>query len=191
MQALRYGLPEVAALLAPPDGPADDGDLLVAACAQGDVATARRILDRRPDLPSALSAPQLRMLPELAAAGVASAVRLMADIGWPLDTRGGDWDASALNQAVFRGDAAMARDLLDHGARWTETHGFGDNVCGTLSWASCNRPVETGDWTACAEALRAHGLPPGRLDPAHPEHIIIAGKSRRFPDDLHDCLLAP
>lgn len=190
-QALRYGLPEVATVLegAGVAAELDDEDLFVAACARGDAETAQRIKARRPDLPAALDEGRLRIFPELAAAGCSEAVGLMADLGWPIAVRGGDWSASALNHAVFRGDAGLVRRLLACGASWTEEHGFGDNVCGTLSWASWNRPVEDGDWAACAEALVAHGMPGAQRDPENPECVLIAGKRKQFPEDVATYLL--
>ncbi|MDK1389958.1 hypothetical protein QN224_32050 [Sinorhizobium sp. 8-89] len=190
-QALRYGLPEVAAVLerAGVAADIDDEDLFVAACAGDDAEAAGRIKARRPDLPAALGEARLRMLPELAAAGCSGPVRLMADLGWPISVRGGDWSASALNHAVFRGDAGLARHLLARGASWTEEHGHGDNVCGTLGWASWNRPVEDGDWVACAEALVEHGMPGAQRDPEYPECVVVAAKRRRFSEDVTACLL--
>lgn len=190
-QALRYGLPEVAAVLerAGVTADLDDEDLFVAACAGNDAPAARRIKARRPDLPAALDENRLRMLPELAAAGCSGPVRLMVDLGWPISIRGGDWGGSALNHAVFRGDAGMARHLLERGASWTEEHGYGDNVCGTLGWGSWNRPVEDGDWVACAEALVDHGMPGAQRDPEHPEYVLVAGKRRRFSEDVAAYLL--
>jgi len=190
--ALQFGLPEVAELLRRAGG----GERLseevafVAACAAGDEATARRLLSQRPGLIAELTEAHLRLLPELTAQGAEEPVRLMVRLGWPIATRGGDWTASALNHAVFRGDAALTRFLLAHGAQWTEEHGFGDNVLGTLSWASCNTPVGGGDWPACAEALVAHGLPRAARDPGDPDVLIVAGVRRRFSEDVADVLLA-
>jgi len=190
-QALRYGLPDVAAMLekAGASTTLDDEDLFVVACANNDAEAARRIKDRRPDLPAALSDARLRMLPELAAAGCSGPVCLMADLGWPISVRGGDWSASALNHAVFRGDAVLTRYLLERGAVWTEEHGFGDNVCGTLSWSSWNRPVDDGDWLACAEALIEHGMPRAKRDPEHPDCVLVDRKPRRFSEDVAAFLL--
>ena len=139
---------------------------------------------------SRLSPAQLRLLPELAAQpGCGEAVQLMVELGWPITTTGGDWDASALNQAVFRGDAALARFLLAHGATWTERHGFGDDVCGSLSWASLNRPTEDGDWVGCAEALVAHGMPGARPDPGGSDGVIVDGQLVWFSDEVSAFLL--
>jgi hypothetical protein len=191
--ALRFGLPDVAALLSHDHGVREifsEEEQFIAACTRGDEADARRILSRRHDLPAALSESQLRLLPELAAEGCGEAVRLMVKLGWPIAVPGGDWNASALNHAVFRGDAELTRFLLDHGASWKEQHGHGDNACGTLSWASCNEPVDGGDWLGCAEALIAGGMPAAQPDPDGPDSVIIDGRRKRFSDEVRDYLLA-
>ncbi|WP_050403300.1 ankyrin repeat domain-containing protein [Bradyrhizobium embrapense] len=189
--ALRYGLPDVAELLRERTGarPLPDDERFIAACASGDEREARRIQTRRPDLPGALSPQQLRLLPELAAAGADAGVRLMVELGWPIAVRGGDWDASALNHAVFRGNAGLTRFLLEHGADWTEQHGFGDNASGSLSWASCNEPVEGGDWAACAQALLDHGMPHAVPDRDDAEWVLLAGRRKLFSDEVRDVLL--
>jgi hypothetical protein len=99
------------------------------------------------------------MLPDLAAAGCDDAVRVMVEAGWPITARGGDIDGSALNQAVFRGNASLAAFLLAHGASYDERHGYNDNVYGTLSFASIAETTPGGDWLACAKALIDAGSP--------------------------------
>jgi hypothetical protein len=125
----------------------------------------------------------------MAAAGADEAVRVMVRLGWPIAVRGGDWDGSALNLAVFRGNAALTRFLLEHGASWTEQHGYGDNASGTLSWASCNEPVEGGDWAGCARALLDHGMPGATAIPDDPEWVMVAGVRKRFSDEVTEELL--
>jgi hypothetical protein len=189
--SLRFGLSDVAALLRQridvPD--MSDEERFVAACARGDETEARTIRSRRPDLPAALPPVQLRLLPDMAAEGADDAVRLMVSLGWPITVRGGDWDGSALNLAVFRGNAALTRFLLEHGAKWTEQHGFGDNACGSLSWASLNEPVDGGDWAGCARALLDHGMPHATAVPDDPEWVLIAGIRKRFSDEVTEELL--
>jgi hypothetical protein len=189
--ALQFGLTEAAALLqAQTDAPEiSDDERFVAACARGDEAEARAVASRRPDLPAALSTAQLRLLPDMTAAGADDVVRLMVGLGWPIAVRGGDWDASALNLAVFSGNAALTRFLLEHGANWTEEHGHGDNACGTLSWASFNEPVEGGDWVGCARALLDHGMPRATAIPDDPERVLIAGARKQFSDEVTEELL--
>jgi len=189
--ALQFGLAEVAALLQARTDASEtsDDERFVAACARGDEAAARAVVSRRPDLPVALSTAQLRLLPDMAAAGADNVVRLMVRLGWPIAVRGGDWDASALNLAVFRGDAVLTRFLLEHGAKWTEEHGHGDNACGTLGWASLNEPIEGGDWVGCARALLDHGMPGATAIPDDPERVLIAGMRKRFSEEVTEELL--
>jgi ankyrin repeat protein len=163
--ALHNGLPEVAEALAQAGaGPAAGEtltieDQFVAACARADETEARRILAERPDIFQSLSDSQLRQLPQLMEGRAADAVKVMVKLGWPIAVRGGDWSASALNLAVFQGNAEMTHFLLEHGARWTERHGYDANVNGTLQWASRNNGPEAGDWVGCAKALVEHGMP--------------------------------
>jgi hypothetical protein len=189
--ALRFGLADIADLLrAQTDEPEiSDEECFVAACARGDEAEARSIQARRPGLPASLSPAQLRLLPDMAAAGADDVVKLMVRLGWPIAVRGGDWDASALNHAVFRGNAGLTRFLLEHGADWTERHGFGDNARGSLSWASLNEPVEGGDWVGCARALRDHGMPGAIAISGDSEHVTVARVQRQFSDDVAEELL--
>lgn len=196
--ALRYGLTEVAQLLqaatAGTSGhaPPDTDEAFVAACARGDEAAARALQAAHPGTIGSLGPAQLRLLPELAAQGCGDAVRAMVTLGWPIEVRGGDWDASALNQAVFRGDAALTRFLLAHGADWQALHGYGDNASGTLSWASLNEPVPGGDWVGCAQALVAHGMPGARPDPEGTDDgaVLLGGRRSRFSEDVADYLLS-
>ena len=189
--ALQFGLTDAAALLrAQTDAPdISDEERFIAACARGDEAEARAMISRRPDLPTSLSPAQLRLLPDMAAAGADDAVKLMVSLGWPIAVRGGDWDASALNLAVFRGDAGLTRFLLEHGASWTEQHGHGDNASGTLGWASLNEPVEGGDWIGCARALLDHGMPGATTILDDPERVLIAGVRKQFSDEVTEELL--
>jgi ankyrin repeat protein len=189
--ALQFGLTDAAALLrAQTDAPdISDEERFIAACARGDEAEARAMALRRSDLPASLSPVQLRLLPDMAAAGADDAVRLMVSLGWPITVRGGDWDASALNLAVFRGDAGLTRFLLEHGAKWTEQHGYGDNACGALSWASLNEPVEGGDWVGCARALLDHGMPRATVVPDDPACVLVAGIRKQFSDEVTEELL--
>jgi hypothetical protein len=189
--ALQFGLSDVAELLREHRGgePISEEEQFVAACARGDEAEARRIRSRRPDLPTSLPETRLRLLPDLTAERADEAVRLMVKLGWPIAVRGGDWNASALNLAVFRGNAELTQFLLDHGASWKEEHGYGDNVCGTLSWASCNEPNDGGDWVGCARALLEHGMPGAKPDPEVPEWVLIDGRRKQFSDEVTEVLL--
>jgi ankyrin repeat protein len=189
--ALQFGLTEIAALLR--EHGASDAlsveEQFVAACAGGDEAEARRIQALRPDLPASLPEARLRCLPDMVAAGGDDGAKLMVRLGWPIAVYGGDWNASALNLAVFNGNAPLTRFRLEHGANWKEQHGFGDNACGTLSWASCNDPAAGGDWVGCAKALLDHGLPRAVPVAGDPDCVFIDGRRKRFSDEVQEVLL--
>jgi ankyrin repeat protein len=195
--AMRTGLTDVAERLraAGAQDALSDEDRFVAACARADASEARRIQALHPELPNSLAAEPgdpLRLLPDSAAWGSDDAVRLMVELGWPIEARGGDWKASALNHAIFRGDAALTAFLLAHGANWREAHGYGSDALGTLSWASVNEPTDFDrpDWPACARALLAHGLPAIERDPEHTGRVLIEGRSMQFSEEVTEALLS-
>lgn len=161
--ARMHGRVDVVAMLqkAGVEEPLTDEEEFIAACARGDESAARSIRQRIPDVFSRLTDWQLQSMPQRASVGDLRAVRTMLALGWPREVKSG-WHATALNLAVFQGDAEMARLLLDQGADWQTQHGYGDTVLGTLSFAS--RAEDIGepaprDYVGCAAALVDHGVP--------------------------------
>lgn len=194
-RVIGAGLTEVAeVLLAAAAGePVTIEDEFMSACARLDEAEARRIRTLRPDLPASLPQAQLRELPILAMNACDDQVRLMVELGWPIGARGGDLDGSALNWAVFRGNAPLTEFLLERGASWREPHMYGSDVVGTLSWASLNQPRDDGDWVGCARAMLAHGLPrasvPRGEDRQAPRYVLIDGREMAFSPEVTEVLL--
>jgi ankyrin repeat protein len=142
----------------------DEQARFLAACAAGDGDVARAHLAAHPAALRQLGSHALRLLPDQAQRGRHAAVQLMLELGWPVDVRG-DWDASALNQAAFRGDAALVRMLLAHGAHWHEPNGFGGNALGSCLHAGTNEPLPDGDYPEVLKLLLADGAPaPQQVD---------------------------
>jgi ankyrin repeat protein len=141
-------------------------DSFVAACSRGDLVSARRHMAEQPDILTRLDPRQLKVMPDLAAIGRIDAVATMLAVGWPLEVTTA-WDATALNLAIFQGDARMVRLLLDAGANWQTLHGYGDNALGTLSFASQAEdiaPPAPRDYLGCAQSLLDHGVPHAAFD---------------------------
>ncbi len=158
--ALRTGDRDSAALLAAraPLPPVDPTEAFLNACACADEPAARQHLSTDPEVVRRLPPPALRLLPDQAQRGRLDSVRLMLALGWPVGVRG-DWDASALNQAAFRGDAAMVQLLLAHGAVWHEPNGFGGDALGSCLHAAINQPAPGGDYAAVFALLLDNGAP--------------------------------
>lgn len=162
--AQQYGRTDVAAMLQAMgiEEELTQEEAFVAACTRADRAAAADILAREPDILARLSERQLRTLPLLAGNGAIEAVRVMLGLGWPREVKEHEWSATALNKAMFQGDAAMLSLLLEEGADWRTEHGFGNNVLGTLSYASQAEDIASvmpQDYVGCARALVEHGVP--------------------------------
>ncbi len=162
--ALLFGLTEAAALLQEITGESPNpADAFAAACARADREEAERLRAENPRIFLEMPASMLRLLPDSIEAGNIAGAKLMVELGWPVQAQGGDWQATALNLAIFQGNSDLARFLLRHGSTWLERHGFNDNAVGTLSYASMEKPA-AGDWLGCAVALVEEGaMPPPSL----------------------------
>ncbi|HEV7706315.1 MAG TPA: ankyrin repeat domain-containing protein [Gemmatimonadaceae bacterium] len=161
--AMAFGRTDIVELLREVgvDETLDEAEEFIAACARADAPSARAILSRTPNIVARLSSAQLKTMPELASTGNIEAVRTMLALGWPREIKTA-WDATALNLAVYRGDAVMAALLLDAGADWRSRHGYNDNVFGTLSFASQDEAMAEPaprDYIGCARTLLEHGAP--------------------------------
>lgn len=84
---------------------------LALACDLGDEAVFHEFLSRHPDVPTTLSEPDQRKLPNAAQHNNTKAVRLTLEAGWPVDTPG-EMGATALHWAGFNGNAEMIREIL-------------------------------------------------------------------------------
>jgi hypothetical protein len=115
-------------------------------------------LAAQPNLLESLPAAALRLLPDQAQRGRLASVRLMLELGWPVAVKG-DWEASALNQAAFRGDAVMVAELIARGARFEEENGYGGDAVGSCLHAACNEPLPGGDYAAVLGLLLDQGAP--------------------------------
>ncbi|HET6169456.1 MAG TPA: ankyrin repeat domain-containing protein [Terracidiphilus sp.] len=141
---------------------------LALACELGDESTFQAYMALNPDIARALSNEDRRKLPAAAQSNNTSAVRLMLEAGWPVNTPGA-MGATALHWAGFNGNAEMAREILrfqpDLELKSKEYEGT------ALSWAlfgsgnSWHR--ETGDFVGTIHAL----LEAGAVLPQDPEAL--------------------
>jgi ankyrin repeat protein len=117
--ATSMGRADLAALLrqhgAPDDATNLDGFLW--ACLRADRAGAERPLASQPDILSQLaSEQQATTMIRAAETGNTEAMRIMLDMGFLIDARGGDHGSTALHAAAFSGSADVAKLLIERGA---------------------------------------------------------------------------
>ena len=87
---------------------------LALACEVGDEPTARAIVARRPAIVHELPPEDARRLGDAAWDGNSAAVRLMLELGWPVNVRSGG--TTPLHQAAWTGNVETVRALIGRGA---------------------------------------------------------------------------
>jgi ankyrin repeat protein len=131
---------------------------LLAACLAVDEPTVHAALAEHPDLIRTLPPEKMRLISDAAWLHKTEAVRLMLQVGFDVDARGGD-DATALNRAATRGFADLIELLLAHGASLEAKNSFGGRPLGACLWGAENFRDPNGDYVASVEKLIAAGAP--------------------------------
>jgi len=112
-----------------------------------------------------------RLLPDLASAHNAAAVRALLAVGFPADSLG-EFGATALHWACWKGFADIVKILLDAGASLTiEDQQFHATPSGWFSHGTQNNDAPDGDYPAIARLLIAANAQfrPGDLPTHNPE----------------------
>jgi ankyrin repeat protein len=160
--AARRGAGEVVAVLLG-HGARDDveaADRFLGACARADRADAERLLAQDPGLVMRLTDEDAAVVVAAAESGRAEAVRVMVELGFPLDARRGSDGAAALHAAAYMGRADVVRLLIDGGADVERRDGQFDST--PLCWAAVGsgerpRGEWPADWAATVQVLLAAG----------------------------------
>jgi ankyrin repeat protein len=133
--ARRLGRSELADFLFE-HGAVDDltpRDKLVAALSLGDRNAVRKLIAGDKSVLPQLTKDDHKLLVGAAFADNVAAVRLMLDMGFPIETRTGTkagWDANALHHAAWAGHLSVIRLLLKRGANPKQEHSYGGNALG-------------------------------------------------------------
>lgn len=165
--AAHFGNAECVELLLEYSTPAQR---FLSACAMADEAAARSMLRSLPKLVQSLDAEQLRLLPDCAGHGLVNAVRLMLEMGFPVDAKGMH-GGTALHQAAWFGHLPVIELLLLHHPQIEPLDD--DHRSTPLGWCChgsthCRNPAA--DYAGIAKALLAAGARPGpNLADATPE----------------------
>jgi ankyrin repeat protein len=154
-----YGHMAIAEWLAQHGGATElsPADRFLAACADGDEAEARAAMAAVPDAIGRFGPQELRLLSEAAARDATDAVRVMLELGWPIDAPGMA-GGSALHVAAWFGCAPTLRLLVERGSPLElRDPTYGSTPLGWAAYgaANCRRPG--GDYLECVRALLEAG----------------------------------
>jgi ankyrin repeat protein len=111
-------------------------DRFVGACAEGDEATARGMLESGQVSIDALDPLVLGVLAKACEWGRIDAVRVMLDLGFRIEAEGGERRGTPLNHAAHAGHPELVSLLLERGADLALENEFEGTALGALVWSS-------------------------------------------------------
>jgi ankyrin repeat protein len=90
----------------------------------------------------------------------------MLDVGFDIDAKADDLEATGLHYAATRGDAPMAKFLLSRGARFDLKHKYGGTPAVTAIYCAANFRNPHGQYAAVVKLLIDAGekIPNDRLE---------------------------
>ncbi len=140
-------------------------DRFLSSCARADRRTARRLLREHPNLGQRLTNEDRGLLATVADNGNTDAVRLMLELGFPVDLPAGPGGATALHTAARSGSVEVVRLLINAGADLEARDRVTDATA--LSWAVVGSSQRLGhsphpDWVATVRTLLDAGADPAQ-----------------------------
>src|SRR5262249_28744711 len=102
-------------------------DFLIGACARADSEAAERIVRDNPDVMQSLNPRDLSYFSVFARSGRLDSIRLMANLGFDIEARADDLDATGVTYAASNGDVPMVQLLIQRGAKLDVNQKYGGN----------------------------------------------------------------
>jgi ankyrin repeat protein len=126
-------------------------DRLIGACARADEEATHRILREHPNVVQTLTERDHSNISTCARESRLKSVQLMLEVGFDIEARADDLDATALHYAATNGDASMIKLLLEHRARRDTKHKYGGAPLDTAVYCAASFRSEPGHY---AESVR-------------------------------------
>jgi ankyrin repeat protein len=133
-------------------------DLLIGACARADREAAKRVIQDNPNVVQSLATRDHSYLSVFARSGRLNSVDLMLDIGFDIEARADDLNATGLLYAASNGDLSMAQLLIRRGARLDVTHKYNGNPLGTAIYCAAYFRDPSGDYAGCVRCFIEAGI---------------------------------
>ncbi|GEM_PF-228183 len=128
------------------------GQQFVEACWQADRQRATRLLQENPEVLLKLDPAQKRALPGAVWEKRTSAVSLMLELGWDVNTRGVH-DSTPLDRAAIRGQAEMVEQLLTYGPELNPVNEFKGTPLSACLWGKIHFRDPDGNYVRTLRAL--------------------------------------